>query len=233
MLGLSATSAPEEAIASASRTRFALPERVMRELRSSAQAMTIALSRSASDCHLVSNTAGSLGPDGKLIGKYRKVCLPHGEVEKGIAPGHEYPVFDTAIGKVGLMVCYDGFFPEVARELSNRGAEVIAWPVWGCNPNLAAARACENHVYLVRSTYEDASRNWMPRAVFDHVGGQHAKADKWGTVVGAAVEPGPPVPGHPSLRAADCLRAPPAADHSRALAFRGHRSSAQILVPMP
>ena len=46
-----------------------------------------------------------------------------------------------------MMVCYDGFFPEVARELTNRGAEVIAWPVWGCNPDLAAARACENHVY--------------------------------------------------------------------------------------
>ncbi len=29
-----------------------------------------------------------------------------------------------------MMVCYDGFFPEVARELSNRGAEIIAWPVW-------------------------------------------------------------------------------------------------------
>ena len=49
-------------------------------------------------------------------------------------PGHEYPVFDTRFGKLGMMVCYDGFFPEVARELTNRGAEVIAWPVWGCNP---------------------------------------------------------------------------------------------------
>ena len=47
-------------------------------------------------------------------------------------PGDEYPVFDTRFGKVGMMICYDGFFPEVARELSNNGAEVIAWPVWGC-----------------------------------------------------------------------------------------------------
>ena len=50
-------------------------------------------------------------------------------------------MFETRFGKVGLMVCYDGFFPEVARELANRGAEVIAWPVWGCNPLLARARA--------------------------------------------------------------------------------------------
>ena len=80
-----------------------------------------------------------IGPDGKLVGKYRKVCLPRGEVEGGIAPGSDYPVFATRFGKVGMMVCYDGFFPEVARELTNRGAEVIAWPVWGCNPLLARA----------------------------------------------------------------------------------------------
>ena len=47
-------------------------------------------------------------------------------------------MFETRFGKVGMMVCYDGFFPEVARELTNHGAEVIAWPVWGCNPLLAA-----------------------------------------------------------------------------------------------
>ena len=86
-----------------------------------------------------------------------------------------------------MMVCYDGFFPEVARELSNRGAEVIAWPVWGCNPLLARARACENHVYLVSSTYEDASHNWMISAVFDHSGEAIAKTDKWGSVAVAEV----------------------------------------------
>ena len=68
-----------------------------------------------------------------------------------------------------MMVCYDGFFPEVARELSNRGAEVIAWPVWGCNPLLAAARACENHVYLISSTYTDAA-NWIISAIYGHDG---------------------------------------------------------------
>jgi predicted amidohydrolase len=86
------------------------------------------------------------------------------------------------------MVCYDGFFPEVARELSNRGAEVIAWPVWGCNPLLARARACENHVYLVSSTYEDVSREWMLSAVFDHTGRTFAHAKDWGTVAVAEVE---------------------------------------------
>jgi len=140
------------------------------------------------DGHLVYNVAVLIGPDGQVAGKYRKVCLPRGEVEGGLAPGSEYPVFETRFGKVGMMVCYDGFFPEVARELSNRGAEVIAWPVWGCNPMLAAARACENHVYLVSSTYEDVARNWMISAVYDHSGQTIAHAKEWGTVAVVEVD---------------------------------------------
>jgi predicted amidohydrolase len=140
------------------------------------------------DGRLVYNVAVLIGPDGKVAGKYRKVCLPRSEIEGGITPGSDYPVFTTRFGKVGLMVCYDGFFPEVARELSNRGAEVIAWPVWGCNPLLARARACENHVYVVSSTYEDVSRNWMISAVFDHSGEVIAHAKDWGTVAVAEVD---------------------------------------------
>ncbi len=140
------------------------------------------------DRHLIYNVAVLIAPDGSVTGKYRKVSLPRSEVEKGVCPGTDYPVFQTRFGKVGMMVCYDGFFPEVARELSNRGAEVIAWPVWGCNPLLASARACENQVYLVSSTYEDVSRNWMVTAVFDHVGKPLAKAENWGTVIVAEVD---------------------------------------------
>jgi predicted amidohydrolase len=138
--------------------------------------------------HLVYNVAVLLGPDGSVVGKYRKVTLPTSEAENGVCPGHEYPVFDTRFGKVGMMVCYDGFFPEVARELANRGAEVIAWPVWGCNPDLAKARAAENHVYVVSSTYTDVKRNWMVTGVFDHAGGLVAQAKEWGTVAVAEVD---------------------------------------------
>jgi predicted amidohydrolase len=148
----------------------------------------IVLSLHEREGHLIYNTAVLMGPDGRLIGKYRKVCLPHAEVQAGIAPGHEYPVFETRLGRVGLMVCYDGFFPEVARELSNRGAEIIAWPVWGCDPLLAQARACENRVFLVSSTYSFPKDHWMISAVFDRMGKPMAQAGTPGSVAVAEVD---------------------------------------------
>lgn len=138
--------------------------------------------------HLIYNVAVLIGPDGSIVGKYRKTTLPRSEIEAGVMPGDEYPVFDTRFGKVGLMVCYDGFFPEVARQLANRGAEVIAWPVWGCNPLLAEARACENHIYLVSSTYTPADGNWMRSAVYGHAGQMLTAAEEFGTVVTAEVD---------------------------------------------
>jgi len=147
------------------------------------------------DGHLIYNTAALVGPEG-FVGKYRKVTLPRGEIEGGITPGKEYPVFDTRFGKVGMMICYDGFFPEVARELSNNGAEVIAWPVWGCNPMLGAARACENHIYVISSTYTDITSDWMISAVYGHDGKPLAQAKDWGTIAIQEVDLNKPLYWH-------------------------------------
>lgn len=135
------------------------------------------------DRHLVYNVAALIGPDGELAGKYRKVTLPREEIAQGIAPGREYPVFETRFGKVGMMVCYDVFFPEVARRLARNGAEVIALPIWGGNPRLATARCAENGVYLVSSTYTGHEHNWMKTAIWNREGDRLAEANEWGTVV--------------------------------------------------
>ncbi len=148
------------------------------------------------DQHLLYNVAVLLGPNGNIIGKYRKVALPRGEIEGGITPGTDYPVFQTSFGKVGMMVCYDGFFPEVARELTKNGAEIIAWPVWGCNPILGAARACENHVYVASSTYTDASSNWMITGIYGQDGSVLSQAKQWGTAAIATVDLNQPMYWH-------------------------------------
>ena len=83
-------------------------------------------------------------------------------------------------------VCYDDFLPELERELSNRGTEVIGWPVWGCNSELA--RAAESHVFLVSTTYEDIAPNFMVSAIFDLTGKTTALAKEWGTHAVAEVD---------------------------------------------
>jgi len=101
----------------------------------------------------VYNTAVLIDRRGKLIGKYRKVCLPREEIEGGVTPGDRFEVFETDFGKVGMMICWDSQFPEPARALAMRGAEVIFLPIWGGNVTLTKARAIENQVYVVTCTY--------------------------------------------------------------------------------
>jgi predicted amidohydrolase len=114
--------------------------------------------------NVIYNTSVLLGRDGALAGRYRKVCLPREEIDGGITPGHEYPVFNTDFGRIGMMICWDVHFPEVARELAARGAEVILMPIWGGNETLARARAIENQLYLVCSGYD------FKTAIFDKAG---------------------------------------------------------------
>ncbi|MBN1670109.1 MAG: carbon-nitrogen hydrolase family protein [Kiritimatiellae bacterium] len=137
--------------------------------------------------HLLYNTAVLLSPAGELVGKYRKVCPARDEYRRGTAPGREYPVFDTAIGKIGMMICFDVFVPEVARGLAANGAEIIALPIWGGPPALARARALENQVYLVSATY-GVNDDWMQSGVWGLDGELLVRATEKGSVVVAEVD---------------------------------------------
>lgn len=102
------------------------------------------------------NTAVLVGPQG-YIGKYRKMYLPtHSifEEKRYFRPGYQTPVFETEIGKLGIIICYDVYFPEIARLMRMKGAQLIA--CISASPSmrrgffevLTAARAMENTVFL-------------------------------------------------------------------------------------
>jgi N-carbamoylputrescine amidase len=78
------------------------------------------------------NTAAVIDSDGTYLGKYRKNHIPHvkGFWEKFyFRPGNMgYPVFDTAVGKIGVYICYDRHFPEGWRALGLNGAKIVFNP---------------------------------------------------------------------------------------------------------
>jgi beta-ureidopropionase len=79
------------------------------------------------------NSAVVIERDGTVVGKYRKTHIPHvGPCfwEKFyFKPGNlGYPVFDTSVGRLGLIICYDRHFPEIARALGLKGAELVFNP---------------------------------------------------------------------------------------------------------
>ena len=106
------------------------------------------------------NTTWIIGVDGEVCDKYRKVHLTLSErQDKGLSAGDEFPVFSFCGLKVGIMTCYDGYFPETARILALKGAQVIFWPSLQRSSTdysimlQAGARALDNCVYIVRSTF--------------------------------------------------------------------------------
>jgi N-carbamoylputrescine amidase len=78
------------------------------------------------------NTAAVIDADGSYLGKYRKTHLPHvsGFWEKFyFRPGNlGYPIFDTAVGRIGVYICYDRHFPEGWRALGLAGAKIVFNP---------------------------------------------------------------------------------------------------------
>lgn len=103
-----------------------------------------------------------------VLGRHRKVHLPPGE-RFAYTPGDRFAAFDTPVGRIGMLICYDKLFPEAARALALDGADIVAsmaaWPLCRQRParriaqdrqtrhfNLIdTARAAENQIVWVSS----------------------------------------------------------------------------------
>jgi predicted amidohydrolase len=106
---------------------------------------------------VVYNAAVVLSPAGELLGVYRKTH-PFGNerADRGgwVTPGEDVLVVDTPLGRIGVIICFDGDYPELARITALAGAELICRPsallrsadIWELTNR---ARAYDNHVYLI------------------------------------------------------------------------------------
>lgn len=102
---------------------------------------------------LLYNTAALFERD-KPARFYRKTHLPELGFDKCVTPGSELPVFETAFGRIGILICFDLRHPEPSRVLALRGADVIVLPTnWPEGAEVSAehmgvARAAENRVFV-------------------------------------------------------------------------------------
>ena len=104
----------------------------------------------------VYNSAALFGPDG-LLGVYRKTHpFPEERADCGgwVTPGNEVCVVNTPLGRIGMLICFDGDYPELARIIAISGAELVCRPsallrsadIWELTNR---ARAYDNHVYVI------------------------------------------------------------------------------------
>ena len=108
------------------------------------------------DGGVIYNTAVIIGRGGKVCGKYRKIHLPLNEAEMGVTPGDEHRIFDLDFGRIGIIICYDQYFPEISRTLALMGAEIIFIPTMGEDEVVQRAIARTNGVHVIVSGYTGA-----------------------------------------------------------------------------
>jgi len=137
------------------------PGRITHDIQAAAKAMGVHVVwpsyRRAGERGFVYNSAILIGPDGELIGIYDKTHPAPWERRDGggwAEVGHRADVFETALGNIGMIICYDGDFPELSRLLAVKGADIVvraaafqrSYDIWYITN---AARAYDNHVYVV------------------------------------------------------------------------------------
>lgn len=94
------------------------------------------------------NTSILIDRNGNTAGKFRKTHLTVTEFDMGLTPGEEFPVFSTDFGKIGMLICFDQFFPRTAERLADNGAEIICVSTIGDACEKSSARAMDNGVYF-------------------------------------------------------------------------------------
>jgi len=109
---------------------------------------------------LIYNVAPLFDRSGRLVGVYEKFMPYQQELDQGVSPGRELRVFDVDFGRVGILTCYDSWFPETARRLAHIGAEVILLPNAGYFEELMPARAADNGVCIVASSQVHSAGVW-------------------------------------------------------------------------
>lgn len=109
------------------------------------------------------NVADLFGPNGAPVGRYRKVHMPQYELWQ-VTPGDSFPAFETDIGWISMLICYDQMWPEAASCCTMNGAQLICHPSAAILPDyLMRTRAKDNQVHYISAT----GRNSMissPRA---------------------------------------------------------------------
>ena len=124
------------------RSRTGRPPRLLQDVARQLSIVIIAPMYEEEQPGLYYNTAAVIDADGSYLGKYRKTHIPQvkGFWEKFyFRPGNlGYPVFDTAVGRIGVYICYDRHFPEGWRALGLAGARIVF------NPSATSPRACRS-----------------------------------------------------------------------------------------
>ncbi len=101
----------------------------------------------------VYNSFVMIGPDGSLVGTYRKLHLVPGIETSIFRPGSEFELLNTSFGRIGILICFDRRFPELARAYALQGADLLvvasATNDGAVDEFLLPARAYENDVWLL------------------------------------------------------------------------------------